>query len=103
MSSMASSVQERDKGKQVSVEALTNLCHKVTIEDEEDFGLVYEEDESASRIRTQSWCLVGKFLTDRIINSQAMKSTLSALWRPMKGVFIRDIKPNLFYFSFFVS
>ncbi|KAK6144775.1 hypothetical protein DH2020_021595 [Rehmannia glutinosa] len=30
-----------------------------------------------------------------------MKNTLVAIWRPVKGVFIKDLGPNLFLFQFF--
>lgn len=45
-------------------------------------------------------CPVGKFLKDRPINVGAMKSTLASLWRPVKGVSIQEIHPNLFLFQF---
>ena len=38
------------------------------------------------------WRIVGRFLTDRAIDSQTMKSTLSAIWRPVKGVTTRNIR-----------
>ena len=48
-----------------------------------------------------NWVLVGRFLTDRPVNSQVMKSTLASIWRSMKGVFIKDLNPDLFLFHFF--
>ena len=36
--------QEQDRGKQANVEVLTNLCDKITIEDEEETRLVVEQD-----------------------------------------------------------
>ncbi|XWS61688.1 hypothetical protein CRYUN_Cryun07bG0147300 [Craigia yunnanensis] len=47
------------------------------------------------------WSLVGRFLTDRPINFVAMKNTLALIWRPVKGVFIKDLSPSLFLFQFF--
>ena len=82
-----------------NLEELTNLCDKVTIDDAEETGLVVEEDERALGNIKSKWRLVGKFLIERSINSQAMY--LSTLWRPMKGVFIKDAKPYLFMFQFF--
>ena len=46
-------------------------------------------------------CLVGCFLTNRPVNLMAMKNTLASIWRPVKGVCIRDIHPSLFLFQFF--
>lgn len=32
---------------------------------------------------------------------QAMQQTLAALWRPVKGVYIRELDVNLFLFKFY--
>ena len=92
--------QKKDKGKQV-MEVLTDLCDKISIEDEEESGLVVDQGENELAQEKLEWRLAGRFLIDRVINSQAMKDALSKIWRPVKGVFIRDINPNLFLFKFF--
>ena len=43
----------------------------------------------------------GKFLTDKVINFPAMKNTMASVWRPGKGVCIKDLSPSLFLFQFF--
>lgn len=44
----------------------------IRLEDEEERGLMYEEDqETLDEIDTQ-WCLVGRFLTESSIDFQAM-------------------------------
>ena len=47
------------------------------------------------------YCLVGRFLTDKVINFAAMKNTMAALWRLGRGVCIKDLSPTLFLFEFF--
>ena len=79
----------------------TDLYDKISIEDEEESGLVVDQGENELAQEKLKWRLVGRFLIDRVINSQAMKDTLSKIWRPVKGVFIRDINPNMFLFNFF--
>ena len=59
LSMSSSSVLERDKGKQVSVEALTNLCDEVIVEDEEDSGLVMEEGDNESSYSSSKWGVNG--------------------------------------------
>ena len=44
---------------------------------------------------------MGRFLTDKAINFPAMKNTMAALWRPEKGICIKDLSPTLFLFQFF--
>lgn len=47
------------------------------------------------------WSSVDMFLTDKLVNSQAMMNTLASMWRPVKGVHIRELGHNLFLFQFF--
>ncbi|KAH9672067.1 reverse transcriptase domain-containing protein [Citrus sinensis] len=56
-------------------------------EDEED-GLVFQSNDMATGqegLNDVRFCLVGRFLTDKVINFPAMKNTMAALWRPEKG------------------
>ncbi|EEF41191.1 conserved hypothetical protein [Ricinus communis] len=74
---------------------------KISLEDEEEGGLVFEDIGNANQAPEYQWSLVGRFLTDRAINFLAMKNTLASLWRPVKGVCIKELGPNLFIFQFF--
>ena len=47
------------------------------------------------------WCMVGKFLADKNIDFLAMKSTLASLWRPVRGVCIRELEAGRYLFQFF--
>ena len=69
MLSKGSTMQEQDRGKQTNMEELTSLCDRITIEDEDDFRLVIEQEEREGTQRKPKWCLVGKFSIDRVINS----------------------------------
>ncbi|KAK1373805.1 hypothetical protein POM88_029998 [Heracleum sosnowskyi] len=52
------------------------------MKDEDEGGISYEEDtEELSEIDAR-WCLVGRFLTDSLIDFQAMQHRMAALWRP---------------------
>ena len=63
------SKQETDIGKQVNVEALIDLCDKISIKDEESWGLEVDYGEDEQTDDKQIWRMVGRFLTDRAINS----------------------------------
>ncbi|KAH9726543.1 CCHC-type domain-containing protein [Citrus sinensis] len=72
--------------------------------DEEEGGLIIEGDagnEGGPVSIDFRFCLVGRFLTDKVINFPAMKNTMASLWRPGKGVYIKDLSPTLFLFQFF--
>lgn len=45
-------------------------------------------------------CLMGRFLTEKMINFQEMKQTLAALWSPVKGVWLKEVTSNLYSFKF---
>ncbi|KAK6143873.1 hypothetical protein DH2020_024221 [Rehmannia glutinosa] len=81
--------------------SIEELCGRMQIEEEEEGGLVLEGPEIEQQGQEFQWCLVGRFLSDRIVNFQAMKNTLASIWRPVKGVSIKDLGPNLFLFQFF--
>lgn len=46
-------------------------------------------------------CLLGRFLSDKPIRSHIMKDRLSGIWRPGRGVSIKEVEPGLFRFQFF--
>ena len=80
---------------------MEDLYAKITLEDEEEDGIIFEETGDDGDIIDYRWCLVGRFLIDRSINLMAMKNTLASIWRPVKGVCIKDLGPSLFLFQFF--
>lgn len=46
-------------------------------------------------------CLVGKFLTEGILDFPVMQHTMAAIWKPGKGVYIKQVYVNLFVFQFY--
>ncbi|KAH9717190.1 CCHC-type domain-containing protein [Citrus sinensis] len=91
-----------------NVEALDSTINSdyanMSIEEEEEGGLVVTGDEGEEGGQGKidlRFCLVGRFLTDKVINFAAMKNTMASLWRPGKGVCIKDLSPTLFLFQFF--
>ncbi|KAK6156242.1 hypothetical protein DH2020_010490 [Rehmannia glutinosa] len=83
------------------VHTIEDLCGNLQLEEEEEGGLVIDEGEIEKQTQDLRWCLVGRFLANRHVNFQSMKNTLAAIRRPVKGVFIKDLSPNLFLFQFF--
>ncbi|MCH94705.1 hypothetical protein A2U01_0015670, partial [Trifolium medium] len=69
-------------------------------EEEEEEGFTFdieEDDESHIDFR---WCLVGRFLSNRPIHVNSMKATMADVWRPVKGVKIKEATTGLFLFQF---
>ncbi|KAK6144583.1 hypothetical protein DH2020_021403 [Rehmannia glutinosa] len=81
--------------------SLEELYERLCLEDEDEGGLVIENEDSDESNKSFQWCLVGRFLTNRGISFMAMKNTLASLWRPVKGVLIKELGPNMLLFQFF--
>ena len=60
--------------------------------DLEEEGLVIEDVDLDVQTEDFRWCLVGRILTDKVVNFGAMKNTLASLWRPVKGVSIKELE-----------
>ncbi|XP_074352700.1 uncharacterized protein LOC141691848 [Apium graveolens] len=73
---------------------------RINLEEEEGW-LSYEDScESLSEIDVR-WCLVGRFLTESTIDFQAMQHKLISLWRPGKGMYVKELEPNRYLFQFY--
>ncbi|KAL8133146.1 hypothetical protein AgCh_008559 [Apium graveolens] len=68
---------------------LNDLYAKLMIEDEEEGGVIIGNSENEQR--KDSFVLIGRFLTEKNINFNAMQNMLESLWRPKEGVEIHDI------------
>lgn len=66
-------------------------------DDNMEFGPEGDQYEEANR----ALCLVGRFLTDRNIRVPIMKDRMADIWRPGRGVTIREVEEGLFSFQFF--
>lgn len=46
-------------------------------------------------------CLVWRFLTEKSINTRAMTTKLTDVWKPAMGIFSKEIDPCIFLFQFY--
>ncbi|MCH92514.1 hypothetical protein A2U01_0013454 [Trifolium medium] len=63
-------------------------------------GFSFDFDEEGDEQVDLRWCLVGRFLCERVIHFNSMKVRMPDLWRPMKGVTIKEAKAGTFLFLF---
>lgn len=89
-----------------STSKLAETMNNITLDDEEDGEIALGENEVINQGENfcsgdVKLCLVGKFINEGIVDFSAMQQTLAALWRPGKGVHIREIDANLYVFQFF--
>lgn len=66
----------------------------ITIEDEELCGITYAENEDGLSEIDTKFCLVGRFLTESTIDFQAMQHKMASLWRPGKGMYVKQLEAN---------
>ncbi|XP_057810308.1 uncharacterized protein LOC131024788 [Salvia miltiorrhiza] len=71
---------------------------KLSAEEDE---LLIDDDIADDTTVAVELCLVGRFLTEQPINFNLMRSRLASIWRPGKGVFMKDIGDGRFIFQFF--
>jgi 14-3-3 protein epsilon len=72
----------------------------LSIHEEEEKGFCFDFDEEGEEQVNLQWCLVGRFLCERPIHFKSMRIRMADLWRPVRGVTIKEAKPGLFLFSF---
>ncbi|XP_045822007.1 uncharacterized protein LOC123914889 [Trifolium pratense] len=67
---------------------------------EEEEGFSFDFEEEGDEQVDLRWCLVGRFLCDRAIHFPSMKVRMADLWKPPKGVTIKEARPGIFLFHF---
>lgn len=72
---------------------------RLILGEEDEVEAVAEGEEKAES--DLSLCLVGRFLTDESIRVQTMKDRMVDVWRPGKGLVIKEVELGLFIFQFF--
>ncbi|CAL5395205.1 unnamed protein product [Camellia sinensis] len=75
------------------------LLTKIALTEEEEAIVV--GDDHLKPAEEKSWlCLVGKVLSMRPFNSDALRTTMESVWNPSKGMRTKVINKNLFLFQF---
>uniref|UniRef100_A0A803PI32 Reverse transcriptase domain-containing protein n=1 Tax=Cannabis sativa TaxID=3483 RepID=A0A803PI32_CANSA len=74
---------------------------QISLEDEEEGILIGGEEEGEELAFDDRWCLVGKFITGRTLDFDAMRHMMASLWQPGKGVYIRELDTNRYLFQFY--
>lgn len=83
---------------------IIDAMNNITLEDEEEGGLDIEVEEvnnGAFAGFNAKLCVVARFITDGNADFQALQQTLASLWKPGKGVYIKELENNLYLFQFY--
>lgn len=89
-----------------STSSIIQAMNNITLDDEEEGGLALEVETGGELTEgfkdfNIQLCLVGRFITEGVMEFQAMHQTMTALWRPGKGVYIKEIDTNLYLFQLY--
>lgn len=79
---------------------IEDQMHDMNIDDEENEDLVFEGD-FIEDVNKYDLCLVGRFLTEKNINTRAMRSKMADIWKPTMGVNIKELEQGIFLFQFY--
>ncbi|XP_075511118.1 uncharacterized protein LOC142546988 [Primulina tabacum] len=82
---------------------MESLFANLSLSTEEEEELVFESSDIQTPDQNSEFCLVGRFLTDRLINFNIMRNRLAEIWRPVRGMAVKEIRPNIYLFQFFHS
>ncbi|GAU22462.1 hypothetical protein TSUD_123490 [Trifolium subterraneum] len=70
----------------------------LNIDEEEALNFDLEENSGEYDVNL---CLVGRFIHDRPIKFNIMKARLADVWRPVKGMVVKEVTQGLYLFQFF--
>jgi len=76
---------------------------KLKLTKEEEEAAEYEEEIPEERKEDIALSLLGKFFTPNTFSTKAMKTVMQAVWRPSRGIVVKELDKNLFLFQFFLK
>lgn len=70
------------------------------IEDEENESFVLDGDVE-EEVNRFDLCLVGRLLTEKNVNVRALRSKIADVWKPSRGISIKEMNQGMFLFQFY--
>lgn len=77
-----------------------SICNLSIHKEGEEEGFYFDLEEEGGDVVDLRWCLIGRFLCDKPIHVKSMKVRVTDMWRPVKGVTIKQATKGLFLFHF---
>jgi hypothetical protein len=84
----------------VMAEELLEEWQKFSLTEDESPGFTLDDDAMGNSRVIGSHCLLGKLITDRYFNKEALKNNMLRLWGVSRGITVQDMGDNLFVFQF---
>ncbi|GMP86045.1 hypothetical protein CsSME_00038988 [Camellia sinensis var. sinensis] len=80
--------------------SIDELTAKLILTEDEEAAVVVEEVHTRPVVDRSWLCLVGRLLTHRPFNTEALRTMLVSVWKPSKGMQFKVMGDNLFLFQF---
>ncbi|KAK3219548.1 hypothetical protein Dsin_013518 [Dipteronia sinensis] len=84
----------------MNFEELAMLCSALSIKEKERLAGTLDSNLKEKGERLMFLCLVGKVLTNKLVNKDALINVLTTIWRANEGVEIEVLEGNVFAFYF---
>ncbi|KAM6590994.1 hypothetical protein CsatA_013599 [Cannabis sativa] len=85
----------------VAMRDLEDRCADTSIEGEDDGDLGVDFLVPDDQDGHDHLCIIGRFLTARPIDFEAMRHVMASLWQPGRGVYVKEIESNRYLFQFY--
>lgn len=76
---------------------------KLKLTKEEEETVEFEEEIFEDRKAEIALSILGKFLTPNTFSIKAMKTVMQTVWKPSRGMVVKELDKNLFLFQFFLQ
>lgn len=85
---------------------LEYAMNNISLKEEKDGGLTLDTEVLIDNDQTitdfdPKLCVVARFITEGIVDFPAMQQTMAALWKPGRGVYMKELETNLYLFQFY--
>ena len=81
---------------------LEDIWSRLKLTEDEETVTVFEEEVPQEKVEEIELSLLGKLLTTHNFNMRVMKMVFKSIWKPSKGMIVREMDENLFLFQFWV-
>lgn len=72
----------------------------LNVKDEKNEDLTFEGDIE-EEVNKYELCLIGRFLTEKNINTRSMKIKMEDIWKPAMGINIKELETGIYLFQFY--
>ncbi|XP_019160882.1 PREDICTED: uncharacterized protein LOC109157430 [Ipomoea nil] len=95
---MATETQQHDDRR---MDDLTERWGDMVLEDEEGDVEADVPEHVPTRMETPMYCVVGRFLTQKLIKVEYMRQVMASAWKPVFGMRVTELHNRLFLFAFY--